>query len=213
MPYEYKSSKGLTQQKEVAFSYDLPELHLEELGESFGLFGASFGTLCCGLWCGSTSSSTGSLCSGTSTSAGSLSSGACSTSSNTFASTCTSTSTSTRTSLSGTTNSEINSVVKGGVLSDGSHARLMVGSRVDRRDLVNASREPTSHVSANNSVDSSAVNPLEELEHFRIVRCSLCERSQFLDNDVCVSDNDSSSIDVLRPGKVRGLRVGEGPGL
>ena len=85
----------------------------------------------------------------------------------------------------------------------------MVSSCVDRRDLVSASRETGGDVGGNDAVLRCSVDTLEEREHVGVRGRRLVERGKLLNDDVCVTDDLTLRVDLLRGRVVVCLRVHE----
>ena len=78
----------------------------------------------------------------------------------------------------------------------------MVSSSVDRRDLVCASWETSSHISGQDAVNSSSVQALEERKFRRVGGSILGERRERLDDYVRMANDLATRIQLLGCSKV-----------
>jgi hypothetical protein len=89
----------------------------------------------------------------------------------------------------------------------------MVRSRVDRRHLISARREPIGDIGGQDAVHRSGIETLEEGERRRVSGCRLRERRERLDNDVRVADDLALAVRLLGRSKVILLGVDKVPGF
>jgi hypothetical protein len=91
--------------------------------------------------------------------------------------------------------------------------RLVVHRGVLRAQAVGACRHtrcrPATHNRADLPVNERIVNALEENETVRVERLDCVDRSDRLDDYVCVPDDRALRVELLRRGEVVLLRVGE----
>src|SRR4051812_14021268 len=78
----------------------------------------------------------------------------------------------------------------------------MVGSGVDRRQLVDASWETFVNVGSKDATFSRSIQALEVCKLGRIKGSGLSKRIQFLNDDMRVSADDALVIQLLRSGEV-----------
>ena len=89
----------------------------------------------------------------------------------------------------------------------------MVGSRGDGRHPVCTSREALGEIGGELAIRGDVIETLEESEDFRIGGLRRVERGDRLNDDVVVSDNLPSGVQLLRRGEVGVGGVSEGAGL
>jgi len=112
-----------------------------------------------------------------------------------------------------TTNGKVNSIIYRSTLSNWHDNRLMVRGGADGRQPVGTSRETVGDIRSELAVGSSIIKTLEESEDTRV--CGLC-RVKGLDrfnNDVVVSDDLPSIVELLRRSIIGVGSVSEGTGL
>jgi len=83
------------------------------------------------------------------------------------------------------------------VLGNGYQDGLMIGCSVDRRELVNASRQASSDVGGQNTISGSSVQTLEEREFLWVCGRGLVKCSESLNDDVRVANDLSLSVQLL----------------
>jgi hypothetical protein len=107
----------------------------------------------------------------------------------------------------------VDHVIQGTMLSNSDKNRLVVRSRVDRRQPVGTRRETTSDIGGKNTVLCCIIETLEERELLRVRHGRLGERVQEVNNDVRVSLNAAIAGDLLRRREVVLLSVHEEAGV
>lgn len=78
----------------------------------------------------------------------------------------------------------------------------MVRSRIDRRDLVKAGGQASSHISRQLSILGRAVQAFEERKLLWICRCRLIKRGELLNHDMRVALDLALPIQLLGCGKI-----------
>lgn len=84
---------------------------------------------------------------------------------------------------------------------------------VNRAQAVDTSRETICDRLRYDTVDRSAVNPLEERENAGILGCSRRERANALNSEMSVADDVTLGVDLLGSSVIVGLGVDEVAGL
>ena len=95
------------------------------------------------------------------------------------------------------------------MLSDGDESRLMVSSGVDGSETVDTSGETVSNISSQDTVSGLVVQTLEEGETSGVGGVGLGQGLQLLNNDVRVTLDITSTVNLLRSSEVVLLSVGE----
>jgi hypothetical protein len=90
---------------------------------------------------------------------------------------------------------------------------LMIGSRVDRRELVEARRKPTGDISCQYTILRGGIQSLEEGKSLRIGGSRLIKRGELLYHNMRVANNLSLAIHLLWSCKIIFLCVDKGAGL
>lgn len=98
-------------------------------------------------------------------------------------------------------------------MSNSDKHRLMVSSTVDGSETVDTSRETVGHISSQNTVGSLVVQTLEERETSGVGGGSLVESLDLLNNDVRVTLDITSTVNLLGSSEIVLLSVGEETGL
>lgn len=96
----------------------------------------------------------------------------------------------------------VDSIIERSVLSNGHKGRLVVSSSVDGGELVHSSGQSSGNISSKLTIYCSSVETLEEGEFRGVSRCSLVEGTQCLDDNVRVTDDLSSRVQLLRCSEV-----------
>ena len=95
------------------------------------------------------------------------------------------------------------------MLSDGDESRLMVSSGVDRSETVDTSGETVGNISSQDTVSGLVVQTLEEGETSGVGGVGLGQGLQLLNNDVRVTLDIASTVNLLGSSEVVLLGVGE----
>jgi hypothetical protein len=111
------------------------------------------------------------------------------------------------------TDSDVDEVVKRATLSNRPDHRRMVRTRVDRRDLVNTSRQTTRNRRAQDTVLGRVVQALEERKLVRVGNLRRRKRVDLLDHNMRVRDDDPLGVELLWGAKVVCLRVDKVTGV
>jgi len=112
-----------------------------------------------------------------------------------------------------TTDSEVNSVINGSTLGNWHDDSLMVPSGRDGRHPVCTSRETLGDIGGQLAIGGGGVEALEEREDTWVGGLRRVKRWDLLNDDVVVSDNLPTAVQLLRCSVVSIGSVGEGTGL
>jgi hypothetical protein len=111
------------------------------------------------------------------------------------------------------TDSEVNGIIDSSTLGNWHEHRLVICSGGDRRHPVCASRETLGDIGGELAVGGDTVETLEESENTRVAGLCRIEGCDLFNDDVVVSDNLASVVQLLRCSVVGVGSVGEGTGL
>lgn len=112
-----------------------------------------------------------------------------------------------------TTNGKVNGVIDSSTLGNWHDDRLMVPSRGDGRQPVCTSGETLGEIGGELAASSSSVETLEESENAWVCGLRRVKRWDLFNDDVVVSDDLPSVVQLLRRSVVGVGSVGEGTGL
>jgi len=111
------------------------------------------------------------------------------------------------------TNGEVNSIVNGSTLGNWHDDRLMIRSGGDGRHSVSTGGETLGDISGELATGSDTVETLEESKYAWVGGFCRVEGCDRFNNNVVVSDNLASVVQLLRRGVVSIGGIGEGAGL
>ena len=104
-------------------------------------------------------------------------------------------------------------IVQRTMLRNGNQDRLMVRSRVNRSETIDTGRQAIVDNSGDDPILLGGVDTFEESEHTGVKRRGLVYRGKLLDDDMCMSDDITPRIHLLRCRVVVRLCIDERPSL
>jgi hypothetical protein len=99
------------------------------------------------------------------------------------------------------------------MLSDSDKDRLVIGSGIDRGQLINTSRKTVRYIDTKHAIDSGIIHTLEECEFIGVGQGRLVNGTELFNDNMGVTDNLALRIKVLRGGIIVAVGINEVPGL